>query len=180
MKFCSQCGKSISLEMPDGDNRPRYICKHCGKIHYENPLIVAGCIPVHEGRILLCKRAIEPRYGYWTVPAGFMELHESLPEAAARETWEEAQATVELGPLFAVVDVIQAKQVHIFFDAIMPEPIFGAGDETLETRLFHPEEIPWQEIAFESGRIALKEHLNNRKIDHPGVRLFTVSRTGIA
>jgi len=180
MNFCSQCGQSISLEMPDGDNRPRYSCKHCGKIHYENPLIVAGCVPVHGDRILLCRRAIEPRYGYWTVPAGFMELDESLPEAAARETREEALATVDLGRLFVVVDVIQAKQVHIFFEANMPEPDFGAGDETLESRLFHPEEIPWEEIAFESVRIALTEHLNNRKMDNPGVGLFKASRTGIA
>ena len=106
-----------------------------------------------------------------------MELHESLPEAAARETWEEAQAKVELGSLFAVVDVIQARQVHVFFDAMMAEPIFGAGDETLEARLFHPDDIPWPEIAFESVLIALKEHLSNRKADNPGVRLFTVSRT---
>lgn len=141
---------------------------------------MAGCVPVHDGRILLCKRAIEPRFGYWTVPAGFMELHESLPEAAARETWEEAQAKVELGSLFAVVDVIQARQVHIFFAATMSEPDFGAGDETLETRLFLPDEIPWPEIAFESVRIALKEHLNNRTVDNPGVRLFTASRTGVA
>jgi ADP-ribose pyrophosphatase YjhB (NUDIX family) len=180
MKFCSQCGQSVSLEIPNGDNRRRYICKHCGKIHYENPRIVAGCVPVHEGRILLCKRAIEPRYGYWTVPAGFMELDENLPEAAARETWEEAQAIVELGPLFAVVDVKRARQVHIFFDATMAEPIFGAGDETLETRLFHPEEIPWQDIAFESVRIALEQHLNNRKLENPGVGLFTAPRTGVA
>ena len=178
MKFCSHCGQSVSLETPDGDNRPRFVCRQCGKIHYENPRIVAGCVPVHDGRILLCKRAIEPRYGYWTVPAGFMELHESLPEAAARETWEEAQAKVELGSLFAVVDVIQARQVHVFFDAMMAEPIFGAGDETLEARLFHPDDIPWPEIAFESVRIALKEHLRNRKADNPGVRLFTASRTG--
>lgn len=137
-------------------------------------------MPVHDGRILLCKRAIEPRYGYWTVPAGFMELRESLPEAAARETWEEAQARVELGPLFAVVDVIQARQVHIFFDGAMSEPVFGAGDETLEADLFHPDEIPWSDIAFESVRIALTEHLRNRTLDNPGVRLFTASRTGSA
>jgi ADP-ribose pyrophosphatase YjhB (NUDIX family) len=180
MKFCSQCGQSVSLKTPDGDNRPRYICGHCEKIHYENPRIVAGCVPVHDGQILLCKRAIEPRYGYWTVPAGFMELDESLPEAAARETWEEAQAAVELGPLFTVVDVIQARQVHIFFEANMAEPNFGAGDETLETRLYRPEEIPWDEIAFESVRIALKVHLNNRTLANPGVGLFRVSRTEIA
>ena len=180
MNFCSQCGQGVSLATPDGDNRPRYICRHCEKIHYENPRIVAGCLAVHEGRILLCKRAIEPRYGFWTLPAGFMELHESLPEAAARETWEEALATVELGQLFAVVDVIQARQVHIFFDAKMATPNFGAGDETLDTRLFEPEEIPWDDIAFESVRLALTQHLSNRKVDSPGVSLFTVSRTGIA
>jgi ADP-ribose pyrophosphatase YjhB (NUDIX family) len=179
VKFCSDCGQVTRLETPDGDNRPRFVCAQCGKIHYENPRIVAGCVPVHGGRILLCKRAIEPRYGYWTVPAGFMELHESLPEAAIRETLEEARATVELGSLFAIVDVIQARQVHIFFEAIMAEPAFGAGDETLETRLFEPEEIPWPEIAFESVRIALKAHLSNRTADNPDVSLFVASRTSV-
>src|SRR5262245_22079352 len=119
MKFCSQCGQAISVEVPPGDNRPRHVCNSCGQIHYENPRVVVGCVPEYEGAILLCRRAIEPRRGFWTVPAGFMELGETLPEAAVRETLEEAEATVELGPLFTVVDVVHARQVHVFFRGIL-------------------------------------------------------------
>jgi ADP-ribose pyrophosphatase YjhB (NUDIX family) len=173
MNFCSRCGQSVVTEIPDGDNRARHICKHCGTIHYENPRIVAGCVAVHDGSILLCRRAIEPRIGYWTVPAGFMELGESLSEAAARETWEEAQARVELGPLSALVDVIKARQVHIFFEGVLTEPVFGAGDETLETRLFKPDEIPWDDLAFPSVRIAIEHHLACRSGTQQGVRLAT-------
>jgi ADP-ribose pyrophosphatase YjhB (NUDIX family) len=173
MKYCSQCAQPVVFEVPEGDNRPRYICKHCDAIHYQNPRIVAGCVATHEGSILLCKRAIDPRKGYWTVPAGFMELGESLPEAAARETWEEALARVTIGQLSTIVDVIQARQVHVFFEGDMPEPTFGVGDETLETRLFSPEEIPWDDIAFASVRIALEQHLHIRDTGKPDLRLAT-------
>jgi ADP-ribose pyrophosphatase YjhB (NUDIX family) len=162
IKFCNKCGREVVSEVPDGDNRARLVCKHCRAVHYVNPLIVAGCVAVYEDSVLLCKRAIEPRSGYWTVPAGFMEIGESVSEAAARETWEEACAKVELGALTTVVDVIQARQVHIFFEGSMTEPVFAAGDETLEARLFRPEEIPWDEIAFPSVRIALKHHFDSR------------------
>ena len=171
MEFCTNCGQNVVFEIPTGDNRPRYICKHCGKIHYENPRIVAGCVVGYQDSILLCKRAIEPRYGYWTVPAGFMENGETLPEAAARETREEALATVEIGVMSTVVDVIQARQVHIFFEGIIAEPDFGAGDETLEARLFGPEDIPWPDIAFPSVRMALEHHLSIRKTGFQGIRL---------
>jgi ADP-ribose pyrophosphatase YjhB (NUDIX family) len=159
MKYCSQCGETVGLRIPDGDNRERAVCSSCGYIHYENPRLVVGCVPEHQGSILLCRRAIEPRRGYWTVPAGFMELGEGLGEAALRETWEEAEARVELGPMFAVVDVIHAGQVHVFFRGRLPRPEFGAGAESLETRLFHPDELPWDDIAFPSVRIALEEYL---------------------
>ena len=162
MNFCSQCGKTVALSVPDGDNRARYVCMSCGAIHYENPRIVAGCVPEHDGRILLCKRAIEPRYGFWTVPAGFMELDESLPDAAARETWEEAMARVEIGAMIASVDVLQAHQVHIFFAARLTGAEFGAGAETLEAALFAPDDIPWADLAFPSVRIALEQFLRNR------------------
>ncbi|MCK6371083.1 MAG: NUDIX hydrolase [Gammaproteobacteria bacterium] len=160
MNFCSHCGQAVTLEVPAGDNRPRHVCKSCGRIHYQNPLVVVGCVPVYEGQILLCRRAIEPRHGFWTVPAGFMELGETLGEAAIRETWEEAEAQVELGALFAVVDVVQARQVHVFFHGRLTAPVFGAGEETLETRLFPPGQIPWSEIAFPSVCIALERCLD--------------------
>lgn len=160
MKFCSECGQPVSLRVPPGDNRPRYVCDGCGHVHYQNPLVVVGCVPAYRGSILLCRRAIEPRRGYWTVPAGFMELGETLGEGALRETLEEAEARVELGALFAVVDVVHAGQVHVFFRGTLHEPVFGAGDETLEARLFTPDEIPWDEIAFRSVSMALRRYLD--------------------
>jgi len=159
MKFCSECGQPVGLRVPPGDNRPRYVCDGCGHVHYRNPLVVVGCVPAYQGSILLCRRAIEPRRGYWTVPAGFMELGETLGEGALRETLEEAQAEVELGALFAIVDVLHAGQVHVFFRGTLREPVFGAGDETLEARLFAPDEIPWDEIAFRSVAMALRRYL---------------------
>jgi ADP-ribose pyrophosphatase YjhB (NUDIX family) len=163
MKFCSECGQPVTRAIPAGDNRERYICRDCGAIHYQNPRIVAGCVPEYRGEILLCQRAIEPRSGYWTVPAGFMELGETIADAAARETLEEAEAQVEVGALIAVVDVLQAKQVHVFFAGTLHEPEFGAGDESLATALFKPDDIPWNDIAFPSVRIALEQFLRNRE-----------------
>jgi ADP-ribose pyrophosphatase YjhB (NUDIX family) len=179
MNYCSHCGQPVALKVPAGDNRPRYVCRNCGHIHYENPRVVVGCVPEYDGRILICKRAIEPRYGYWTVPAGFMELGESLGEAAIRETWEEARARVELGPLFAVVDVIQARQVHVFFRGELREGAHGAGEETLETRLVAPESLPWEEIAFPSVRIALERYLQDRESGGGSVHLVTAPRARI-
>jgi ADP-ribose pyrophosphatase YjhB (NUDIX family) len=163
MKFCSECAQPVIKTIPAGDNRQRYVCPDCGTIHYQNPRIVAGCVPEHQGAILLCKRAIKPRRGFWTVPAGFMELGETVADAAARETLEEAEAQVEVGAMIAVVDVLQAKQVHIFFSGILHKPEYGAGEESLATALFMPDDIPWDEIAFPSVRIALEQFLLNRK-----------------
>lgn len=159
MNFCSQCGQPVTVQVPAGDNRPRHVCGSCGHVHYQNPLIVVGCVPEYRGEILLCRRAIEPRRGFWTVPAGFMEIGETLAEGAIRETWEEAEAQVELGKLFAIVDVVQARQVHVFFRGWLREPAFAAGEESLEVRLFAPAAIPWEEIAFPSVRIALERCL---------------------
>lgn len=164
MKYCGECGQKVTLAIPPGDNRERYVCGNCDAVHYRNPLVVAGCVPVHDGKILLCRRAIEPRSGYWTVPAGFMELGETVDAAAAREAQEEAVAAVEIGALLAVVDVVRAGQVHVFFDATLSTPEFAAGDETSEAGLFAPDKIPWDDIAFASVRIALERHLENRRI----------------
>ena len=173
MKYCSTCGQPVTTIVPGGDNRPRAVCTACAAIHYVNPKIVAGCVLEHQGQILLCRRAIEPRLGFWTVPAGFMELGETVSEAAIRETWEEALARVELGPLFSVVDVVHAGQVHVFFRGRLLGPDFGAGVETLETRLFRPDEIPWSELAFPSIRIALEQYLENGRSGNVEVRLCT-------
>jgi len=163
MKFCSECGQPVVKTIPAGDNRERYVCPDCRTVHYRNPLIVAGCVPEFQGKILLCRRAIEPRLGYWTAPAGFMELDETLADAAARETLEEAEAQVDIGALIAVIDVLQARQVHVFFSGTLREPKYGAGHETLEAALFSPADIPWDEIAFPSVRIALQQFLRNRE-----------------
>lgn len=176
MNYCSRCGQPVTVEVPSGDNRPRRVCHHCGHIHYDNPLLVVGCVPEYQGSILLCRRAIEPRHGYWTVPAGFLELGETLAEAAARETWEEARARVELGTLFAVVDVVHARQVHVFFRGVLTEPAFAAGEETLETKLFRPAEVPWPEIAFPSVTIALERYLADQPNGQGAVHLATAPR----
>jgi len=180
MNYCSHCGQTVRSKVPPGDNRPRFVCDGCAAIHYQNPRIVAGCVPEYQSAILLCRRAIEPRRGYWTVPAGFMELGESLADAAVRETWEEACARVEIGSLMAVVDVIHAEQVHVFFAAVMPMAEFAAGEETLETKLFQPDDLPWEEIAFPSVRIALEQTLSNRKTGYLGVHLAQAPRISVS
>ena len=162
MKFCSDCGHAVENKVPAGDNRRRAVCAKCNVVHYENPKMVLGCIPVWDDKILLCKRAIEPRYGFWTVPAGFMENDESLAQAAARETYEEATADVQIGDLHAVVDVVHARQVHIFFRATLNALQFSPGIESLETELFTEDQIPWQDIAFPSTTFALKTFFADR------------------
>lgn len=160
MKYCSSCGGAVSLRVPPDDNRERHICDDCGIVHYKNPLVVVGCVAERDGKVLLCKRAIEPRYGYWTVPAGFMELGETAGGGAARETLEEALATVELGHLFALVDVVDAGQVHLFYTGKLVGD-FGVGEESLESALFSEDEIPWDDIAFHSGRFALEKYFED-------------------
>ena len=150
MKFCSTCSTPLEIKIPEGDNRERSCCPGCGEIHYVNPKIVVGTIPTFEGKVLLCKRAIEPRRGFWTLPAGFMELKETTHEGALRETWEEAGAKVNLGPLFTMFDVIRADQVHLFFRAEMTSDDFFAGEESLDVQLFDEQDIPWDELAFKT------------------------------
>lgn len=162
MKFCPECGQPVEQRVPEGDTLPRHVCTACSAIHYHNPKIVVGCVPEHDGRILLCKRAIEPRRGYWTIPAGFMENNETLQQGAARESWEEALARVEIGSMLAIVHVLHADQVHVMFRATLPSPEFGVGSESLEVGLYEPEQIPWPEIAFPSVRFALERYLADR------------------
>ncbi|WP_036169570.1 NUDIX hydrolase [Massilia sp. 9096] len=152
MKFCSECAFPVTVAIPEGDNRPRYVCTNCGTIHYQNPKMVIGSIPVWEQdgelKVLLCKRAIEPRYGYWTLPAGFMENEETTGEAALRETEEEAGAQVELGKLFTLLNVAHVHQVHLFYLATLRDLDFAPGIESLDVQLFAEHEIPWDELAF--------------------------------
>ncbi len=164
MKFCSHCGQPVALLVPEGDHLRRHVCTACGTVHYQNPKIVAGCVPEYEGRILLCKRAIEPRLGFWTIPAGFMENGETTQDAARREAAEEALADVEIGSLLAIVHVLHADQVHVMFRARMRVPQFGAGLESLEVMLCDEADIPWQDIAFRSVEFALRRHLDDRRL----------------
>jgi len=148
MKYCSDCGATVILRVPEGDNLPRFVCSTCQTIHYQNPNIVAGCIPERDDSILLCRRAIEPRHGYWTLPAGFMENSETTIEAAARETLEEAGARVEVTNLFAIYNLPHINQVYMMFRSRMPDPEYQAGIESLEVAMFKESEIPWNQLAF--------------------------------
>ena len=178
MKYCSHCGQPVEVRVPVGDNLPRHVCPSCHTIHYHNPKIVVGCVPEYEGRILLCKRAIEPRLGYWTVPAGFMEIGETLQAAAARESWEEALARVEVGSLLAVVNVVHAHQVHVMFRARLLAPEFGAGAESLEVGLYTPAEIPWSDLAFPSIDFSLRRYLEDRDRGVAGLHITDFDRPG--
>jgi ADP-ribose pyrophosphatase YjhB (NUDIX family) len=162
MKFCATCGQPVALQIPAGDHLERHVCTGCGAVHYQNPRIIAGCVPQWGSKILLCKRAIEPRLGYWTIPAGFMENGEALQDAAARESMEEALAHVQIGSLLAIINVLRAHQVHIIFRAQLLDTDFGVGPESLEVGLYEAGEIPWSEIAFLSVEFALRRFLSDR------------------
>jgi ADP-ribose pyrophosphatase YjhB (NUDIX family) len=174
MNFCSSCGQPVTLAIPDGDHLPRYVCNSCTTIHYQNPRLVVGCVPEYEGKILLCRRAIEPRLGFWTLPAGFMENGESLQSAAARESMEEALAKVEIGSLVAIVHVLHAHQVHVMFRASLLDPNVGAGPESQEVALFDEADIPWHEMAFKSIDFALKCYLEDRRAGREGLHFHDI------
>jgi len=176
MKFCSHCGQRVSLRVPPGDHLPRFVCDACGTIHYQNPRLIAGCVPEWEGKILICRRAIEPRLGYWTIPAGFMENGETLMAAAAREAVEEALAAVDVGSLLAIVHVTHAHQVHVMFRARLTRPQFGVGSESLEVMLVEERDIPWRDIAFPSVDFALRRYFEDRAAGHERVHITEVER----
>ncbi|EHQ07180.1 NUDIX hydrolase [Leptonema illini] len=161
MKYCSICGGPLEVRVPDGDTMERYVCPSCGEIHYQNPRMIVGCLPVWNEKILLCKRAIEPRYGKWTIPAGFMELGERVEEGAMRETHEEANARVEILRLQTVYSIPHINQVYLLFLARLLDLDFHPGTETLETRLFLHDEIPWDEIAFSAVQFSLHSYLED-------------------
>jgi ADP-ribose pyrophosphatase YjhB (NUDIX family) len=162
MNFCSDCGARVSRRIPAGDNLPRWVCDACDTIHYQNPKIVVGCIPEWEDRILLCRRAIEPRHGFWTVPAGFMENGETTFQGAIRETLEEANARVEIESLYALYNIPHINQVYLLFRARLLDLDFSAGAETLELKLFDEADIPWNEIAFATVRNTLQHYYADR------------------
>lgn len=158
MFFCSNCGTRVVEKTPAGDNRLRYVCDACDTVHYQNPKIVAGCIPTLDNRLLLCQRAIEPRYGLWTLPAGFMENEESTEQAAIRETQEEACATVDGLELYGVFSIPHISQVYMMFRANLADENFKPGRESLDVRLFQEHEIPWDELAFPVVKTTLEHY----------------------
>ncbi|MFQ5754735.1 MAG: NUDIX hydrolase [Acidiferrobacterales bacterium] len=162
MNFCSHCGAAVTLRVPAGDTLPRYVCDTCETVHYQNPKIVAGCIPEWEDGILLCRRAIEPRHGLWTLPAGFMEKGETTLQAAARETLEEAGARVEVGALYTVFSLPHIDQVYLFYRGQLTDLDYAPGSESLEVDLFHEHVVPWDQLAFRVVRETLKLYYQDR------------------
>ncbi len=160
-KFCSQCATPITRKLLPGDNRERDLCEHCGAVHYQNPRLVVGTLPVWQDKVLLCLRAIEPRANTWTLPAGFMELAETISEGAARETQEEAGVGIDLGMLYTVIDIPQVDQVHVYFLAKATGPELDPGPETLEARWYGLDEIPWDNLAFKSVSTTLKHYIRD-------------------
>ncbi|EGK71211.1 Putative NTP pyrophosphohydrolase [Methyloversatilis universalis FAM5] len=169
MKYCTHCGGGVELKVPDGDNRPRHVCTACGRIHYQNPRIIVGTLPVWQDRVLLCRRAIEPRYGYWTLPAGFMENGESAAEGAQRETLEEACARVRVLEPYTLVSVPFIDQLHLLFRAELLDLDFAPGTESLEVRLFEEADIPWDDLAFRSVSLTLRAFFEERRSGRFGV-----------
>lgn len=156
MNFCSHCGNRVQRAVPSGDDRERAVCPACETIHYVNPKVVVGSVCIHDDRVLLCRRAIEPRRGFWTIPAGYLELDESAEEGAAREALEEACARIEIEDLIAVYSVRRARQIQLLFRAALPTPDFGVGEESLEVELVAWEAIPWPELAFPTVHLVLE------------------------
>ena len=178
MKHCSQCGAVVSLKIPVDDNRERHVCDACDIIHYQNPKIVAGCIPVWEDKVLLCKRAIEPRHGFWTLPAGYMEMGETSTEAAVRETMEEANARVEIQGLYALMNLPHVNQVYLMFRSKLLDLDFFPGAESLEVELFREDDIPWNDLAFTTIRHILRFYFEDQQRDNYQFRTGDIVREG--
>ncbi len=178
MNYCSHCGGEVAIQVPAGDNRPRHCCPRCGAVHYQNPKIVVGCIPEWEDRILLCRRAIEPRYGLWTLPAGFMERGETTQAGAARETLEEANARVAIGELYSLFNLPHIDQVYMIFRSRLLDLDFHPGEESLEVKLFAEHEIPWDELAFPVVRETLALYFRDRGVSALRLRSGDIVREG--
>ncbi len=163
MKYCTQCGGALEHRIPDGDSLARFICGQCEHIHYQNPRVITGTLPVWNDQILMCRRAIEPRHGLWTLPAGFLEIGETAAEGAARETMEEARSRVEVGALFSFINVTYIGQIYTIYLAEMLDLDFGPGEESLEVELFREADIPWQDLAFPTIKLALQDYFADRQ-----------------
>ena len=175
INYCNQCATKVEQKIPPGEDRLRAVCPSCETVHYQNPKIVAGCIPEWEGQILMCRRAIEPRVGFWTFPAGFMEMGESTEEAAARETMEEAKADVRITDLYAVYSLRHVGQVYTIYRGDLQRQEFGVGDESLEVKLIEPNHIPWDELAFPVIHETLTRYVDDRKRGFFGVHFGSIA-----
>ena len=177
MRFCSQCGTSpLAFRVPEGDTLPRYVCDACSTIHYQNPKVVVGCLPEWQDRILLCKRAIEPRHGLWTLPAGFLENGESVVAGAQRETLEEASARVDIGELYTLISLPHIAQVYMVFRSTLLDLGFGPGPESLEVRLFEEAEVPWDQLAFRTIARTLRNYFLDRKLGAFRLHVSSIER----
>jgi ADP-ribose pyrophosphatase YjhB (NUDIX family) len=178
VKFCSQCGAELTLSMPPNDTRQRHVCTGCSAVHYQNPRVVAGCIPEWNGRILLCRRSIEPRAGHWNLPAGFMEVGETIAEAAVRETGEEANARVELLGLYSIMNLPHISQVYCMYRARLLDLDFSAGHESEDARLFGPGSIPWDDLAFPTVHHTLRFFIGDQGNGSFRFRIGDIVRDG--
>jgi ADP-ribose pyrophosphatase YjhB (NUDIX family) len=175
IKHCKNCGTAVIYRIPDdGDTKERAVCEACSTIHYENPLNVVGTVPHWGDKVLLCKRNIEPRWGKWTLPAGFMELNETVAEGAARETLEESGAQFEMEGFFSLVNIARVGQVHMFYRARLLSDVFKPGSETIEARLFSEDEIPWDEIAFRTVKETLEHYFADRRSGHFAIHAIDI------
>lgn len=174
MKYCCQCGQEVERRIPDDDDRLRYICAGCDTVHYQNPKMVVGTLPIYGEQVLLCRRAIEPRKGFWTLPAGFMENSETTVAGALRESWEEARANIATPVLYRMFDLPFISQVYIFYRGELVKGEFGVGPESLEVKLFDEKDIPWDDIAFPVVVETLREYFQDRKTDHYPVRVTEI------
>ncbi len=174
IQHCNQCGAAVTYQVPESDTHARAVCPVCGHIQYENPRNIVGTVPVWEGRVLLCRRAIEPRHGLWTLPAGFMELHETTEQGALRETHEEAGIDVELEGLYCVANVKPVSQVYLLYRARMLHPHWAPGPETLEAQLFSREEVPWDALAFRTVRETLQRFFAEQQAGRYSLQVFDI------
>ncbi|EPF70753.1 NUDIX hydrolase [Acinetobacter rudis] len=174
MSFCTACGQKTQEQIPLGDHQLRAVCNHCGTVHYVNPKVICGALVLHQNKVLLCRRAIEPRYGLWTLPAGYMELFETMEQGAARETQEEAEAEVAIEQLYCMYNIPRIGQIYVLFKAHLADGKFGAGPETIESRLFSEEEIPWDQLAFPSVERTLRHYFADRPHNNFPMHLETI------
>ncbi|MGJ8668985.1 MAG: NUDIX hydrolase [Oceanococcus sp.] len=163
MKFCPHCAGSLEHRVPEGDHLARFVCPDCAIIQYQNPRVITGCLALWQDKVLMCKRAIEPRHGYWTLPAGFLEIGETAAEGAARETMEEARARVEVRNLYSFINVTYIGQIYTIYLADLLDLDFSAGPESLEVELMSEQQIPWNELAFPTVKIALQDFFEDRR-----------------